>query len=117
VRYRVVSAIGEGITENYQLQVTLDQGLTFLNDGTIKIAIVSNGGVETTITLNADGTIEVDGDRSSAIAQPIAADLSGQRPPPRSRPASSSTTRRLASSPSTWATSPTPMATTTSKAS
>lgn len=78
VRYRVVAAVGEGVTNDYRIQVTLDEGLTFMEDGTIKIAIVSsnNGGVTSNIQLNSDGTLVVLGNRSSDIAQPIPADLS-----------------------------------------
>ena len=83
VRYRVVSAIGEGTTNNYQIRVVLDEGLTFANDGTIRIAIVSDGGaasVTSTLLLSADGTLYVTGDRTSAIAQPIPDDLDGPAP-------------------------------------
>jgi len=81
VRYRVVSAIGEGTTNDYQIQIVLDAGLTFVEDGTIKIAIVSNGGVTSTLVLSADGTaLMVPGDRSSDIAQPITDGLTGQAP-------------------------------------
>ncbi|MBS0340274.1 MAG: VCBS domain-containing protein, partial [Proteobacteria bacterium] len=76
VRYRVVSAVGEGVTDSYRVQVTLDAGLSFIGDNTIKIAIVSNGGVTSNVVLNSDGTLDVVGNRSSAIAQPIPSDLS-----------------------------------------
>ena len=81
VRYRVVSAIGEGETTDYRIQVTLDPGLEFLNDGTVKLAFIStNADIVALATLNTDGTLNVVGNRASAIAQPIAADLSGPHP-------------------------------------
>ncbi|MFD0878392.1 DUF4347 domain-containing protein, partial [Variovorax dokdonensis] len=80
VRYRLVSLIPEGLNNGYRVQVTLDAGLVFQNDGTIKIAIVSNGGVTSTVTLNADGTLFVTGNSESEIGQFIKPDLSGQSP-------------------------------------
>ncbi|MEJ8855603.1 VCBS domain-containing protein [Variovorax robiniae] len=81
VRYRVVSALGEGETNDYRVQVTLDQGLEFLNDGTVNLAFISTGGnIISAPGLTTGGTLNVVGNRSSAIALPITPDLSGAAP-------------------------------------
>ncbi|MDM0110600.1 VCBS domain-containing protein [Variovorax sp. J22R133] len=81
VRYRVVSAIGEGETNDYRIQVTLDPGLQFLNDGTVKLAFIStSGAIIGAPGLTTGGTLNVVGSRNSAIAQPITPDLSGAAP-------------------------------------
>ncbi|WP_213955075.1 VCBS domain-containing protein [Variovorax sp. dw_954] len=82
VRYRVVAAVGEGQTSDYRIQVTLDPGLEFLDDGTIKLAFISTGAdISSSVPgLTLDGTLNVVGNRSSAIGQAITADLSGAAP-------------------------------------
>lgn len=76
VRYRVTTGVGQGTTDSYRVQVTLDAGLSFQADDTIRIAIVSNGGVTSSYLDLAVGTLAVNGNRASDIAQPIPVDLS-----------------------------------------
>ncbi len=43
VRYHLVVQIPQGTSPNFQIQDTLPAGLTFLNDGTARVALVCNG--------------------------------------------------------------------------
>ncbi|MFN2298655.1 MAG: hypothetical protein ACK2UB_07395, partial [Anaerolineales bacterium] len=45
IRYRIAARIPESTSENYQLRDLLPNGLLFLDDGTARIAFVSNGGI------------------------------------------------------------------------
>lgn len=81
VRYRVVVLIPEGSNTNYQLQVVLDDGLTFIDPSTVRLAFVSNaGGLSSDTVLTTGGTLNVTGNQNSAIALPITANLSGAAP-------------------------------------
>ncbi|SDJ13357.1 VCBS repeat-containing protein [Paraburkholderia steynii] len=81
IRYRVVALFAEGATNDYSLQITLQNGLSFINDGTTRIVFISNNGITTDITdLITAGVLNVTGNQSSAQAQPIAANLSGAAP-------------------------------------
>ena len=81
VRYRVVALLSEGATNDYSLQVTLQNGLGFINDGTTRIVFISNDGVTTDITnLITSGVLNVAGNQTSAQAVPITPDLSGAAP-------------------------------------
>jgi uncharacterized repeat protein (TIGR01451 family)/fimbrial isopeptide formation D2 family protein len=65
VRYRVVVTIPEGVTPNVSIRDTLPAGLRYLNDGTTKIAFVTNGPGMTSSTLS-DPTLPVSGNESWA---------------------------------------------------
>lgn len=81
IRYRVVALLAEGATNDYSLQITLQNGLSFINDGTTRIVFISNNGVQTDITaLISSGVLNVTGNQASPQAQPITADLSGAAP-------------------------------------
>jgi len=80
LRYRVVALVPEGVTENFSVQVTLQNGLEFLNDGTIRMTFVSAGGIVSTLTLISSGSLNVSGNENSPIALPITATLSGPAP-------------------------------------
>ncbi len=81
IRYRVVTLIPEGSTSDYSIQVTLQNGLGFINDGTTRIAFLSDGGLTTDVgNLITGGVLAVVGDENSPLANPIAADLSGAAP-------------------------------------
>ena len=45
VRYRVVTAIPEGTSPNFQIRDLLGQGLVFMNDNTAVVAFVSDSGI------------------------------------------------------------------------
>ncbi|MGF6494839.1 fimbrial isopeptide formation D2 family protein [Luteibacter sp. 621] len=77
IRYRAVSAIGEGTTADYNVSVTLQNGLSFIDDGTVRIAFVSNNGITTTVTaLVTGGTLQISGNEDSDVALPLTANLS-----------------------------------------
>ena len=89
IRYRVVALLAEGTTNDYSLQVTLQNGLSFINDGTIDVAFISNDGITTslgTLVVN-NGTLEVVGNQNSAQAQPITPGLIGAAPNAQLNPA------------------------------
>ncbi|MFQ3662562.1 MAG: isopeptide-forming domain-containing fimbrial protein [Chloroflexaceae bacterium] len=44
VRFRLAVSLAEGTATNFQLRDNLPNGLTFLNDGTARVAFVANGG-------------------------------------------------------------------------
>ncbi|MBK9711649.1 MAG: DUF11 domain-containing protein [Kouleothrix sp.] len=55
VRYRLVIRLAEGSSPSLTLLDRLDPGLRFLNDGTAKVAFVSNGGGITSSTIAGAG--------------------------------------------------------------
>src|SRR5262249_8471456 len=62
IRYRVVALLSEGATSNYNLQVTLENGLGYIADGTERIAFVSDGGITTDVaSLATGGTLQING--------------------------------------------------------
>ena len=84
-----MALLAEGTTNDYSLQVTLQNGLSFINDGTIDLAFISNNGITSslaTLVVN-NGTLEVVGNQNSAQAQPITPDLSGAAPNAQLNPA------------------------------
>jgi len=54
VRYRLAFQLAEGTATNFQLRDNLPTGLTFLNDGTARVAFVSNAAITST-TLGGAG--------------------------------------------------------------
>ena len=81
IRYRVSGLLAEGSTSDYNLQITLDQGLGFLNDGTARVVFLSDNGISTDVTdLITAGVLNVVGNEGSDEAQPIPSDLSGNAP-------------------------------------
>ncbi len=45
IRYRIVTRIPESTIVNFQFAIILPNGLVFLDDGTARIAFISNGGI------------------------------------------------------------------------
>ncbi|WP_425055138.1 VCBS domain-containing protein [Pseudomonas abyssi] len=81
IRYRVSGLLAEGSTSDYNLQITLDQGLSFLNDGTARVVFISDNGISTDVTdLITAGVLNITGSEGSDEAQPIQPDLSGNSP-------------------------------------
>lgn len=76
IRYRVVALLPEGTTDNYQLTIQVDEGLTILPEtaNQIKMAFIANGGGLTS-NLNT-GANSVDGNGQSPEAGYIQSDLS-----------------------------------------
>ncbi|SDS85165.1 VCBS repeat-containing protein [Halopseudomonas sabulinigri] len=81
IRYRVSGLLAEGSTSDYNLQITLDEGLGFLNDGTARVVFISDNGISTDVTdLITAGVLNITGNEGSDEAQPIQPDLSGNSP-------------------------------------
>jgi VCBS repeat-containing protein len=82
IRYRVVATVAQGSFGDYNLQVTLQNGLGFLNDGTVRIGFITNGSGMSSQTpdLITGGNLGIFGTDDSDAAQPIASDLSGTAP-------------------------------------
>ncbi|MFO0878958.1 MAG: SdrD B-like domain-containing protein [Gemmataceae bacterium] len=57
VRYRLLTTIGEGITNNFQMQDILPAGMAFLNDGTARYVFVAsaNGNITSNSITNITG--------------------------------------------------------------
>ncbi|MFI8716284.1 VCBS domain-containing protein [Stenotrophomonas sp. NPDC077464] len=77
VRYRAVGAFAQGVTGEFELRVTLPNGLGFINDGTVRIGLISDGGLTSSLNLVTGGALYISGDENSDQAQPLAVDLSG----------------------------------------
>ncbi|WP_166219362.1 VCBS domain-containing protein [Pseudomonas atagonensis] len=84
IRYRVVVLVPEGNNPNYQVQITLANGLQFISPdalvNALRIAFISNGGLTSDVNLITGGTLNVDGNENSAEALPITPNLSGLAP-------------------------------------
>ena len=81
IRYRVSGLLAEGSTSDYNLQITLDEGLGFLNDGSARVVFISDNGISTDVTdLITAGVLNITGNEGSDEAQPIQPDLSGNSP-------------------------------------
>lgn len=81
IRYRVVAVLAQGSTSDYSLQVTLQNGLGFLNDGNTRIAFISDQGISSSIaSLINGGQLNINGAQNAQEAQPISADLLGAAP-------------------------------------
>jgi len=84
IRYRVVVLVPEGNNPNYQIQITLANGLEFISPdalvNALRIAFISNGGLTSDANLIVGGTLDVNGNENSAEALPITADLAGLAP-------------------------------------
>ncbi|MFZ4289706.1 VCBS domain-containing protein [Variovorax sp. HJSM1_2] len=81
VRYRVVSALPEGVRPSYQIQITLQEGLNFIPTAQdlVLIGLISDNGELTSsygASLITSGTLAINGDQNVLQAGPIATDLS-----------------------------------------
>ncbi len=76
VRYRLVVAIPEGTSPNFQVRDNIPDGLIFLNDGTARLSFISNqSGISSTeITNIADDIIYVDDIPSGCTTSGASAD-------------------------------------------
>ena len=77
IRYRAVGAFAQGAVGDFQLRITLPSGLGFINDGTLRIGLISDGGLTSDQALVSGGTLYINGDESSDQAQPLRVDLGG----------------------------------------
>lgn len=77
VRYRAVGAFAQGAVGDFQVRITLPAGLGFINDGTLRIGLISDGGLTSDQALITGGTLFINGDENSDQAQPLRVDLGG----------------------------------------
>jgi VCBS repeat-containing protein len=81
IRYRATVLVPEGSNPNYQLVITLDDGLTVDDLSTMRIGFISDGGLVTSLgDLIIGGTLQIIGNEDSPEAQLITPDLSGPAP-------------------------------------
>nr|WP_239482186.1 VCBS domain-containing protein [Pseudomonas insulae] len=81
IRYRAAVLVPEGNNPNYELRITLDNGLTLDDLSTMRIAFISDGGLVTDLNdLITGGTLFIIGNETSPEAQFITPDLSGAAP-------------------------------------
>ncbi|MGJ7517370.1 VCBS domain-containing protein [Pseudomonas baetica] len=84
IRYRVVVLVPEGNNPNYQIQITLANGLQFISPdalvNALRIGFISNGGLTSDANLIVGGTLNIDGNENSPEALPITPDLLGLGP-------------------------------------
>ncbi|GLO12450.1 hypothetical protein PPUJ20028_10310 [Pseudomonas putida] len=84
IRYRVVVLVPEGNNPNYQVQITLANGLQFISPdalaNALRIGFISDGGLTSDANLIVGGTLNIAGNESSPEALPITPDLSGLAP-------------------------------------
>jgi VCBS repeat-containing protein len=84
IRYRVVVLVPEGNNPNYQVQITLANGLQFISPdalvNALRIGFISGGGLTSDANLIVGGTLNINGNENSPEALPITADLLGLGP-------------------------------------
>jgi len=77
VRYRLVVGVPEGEAENFQIQDHLPEGLQFLNDGSARFLLVSDGGTQITSTGISDISALAGGTSGAALAGITSSDVNG----------------------------------------
>jgi hypothetical protein len=84
IRYRVVVLVPEGNNPNYQVQITLANGLQFISPdalvNALRIGFISGGGLTSDVNLIVGGTLDINGNENSPQALPITPDLLGLGP-------------------------------------
>ncbi|MCG8293218.1 VCBS domain-containing protein [Pseudomonas entomophila] len=84
IRYRVVVLVPEGNNPNYQVQITLANGLRFISPdalaNALRIGFISDGGLTSDANLIVGGSLNILGNEHNPEALPITPDLSGLAP-------------------------------------
>lgn len=84
IRYRVVVLVPEGNNPNYQIQITLANGLQFISPdalvNALRIGFIADGGLTSDANLIVGGTLNITGNENSPQALPITPDLLGLGP-------------------------------------
>ncbi|WP_429166782.1 beta strand repeat-containing protein [Aeromonas rivipollensis] len=75
IRYKVVALIPEGENDNYELRVSLPKGLSFLDKGQVRLALISSGGLTSSLSGSAITGADVAGNETSSAAQAISPTL------------------------------------------
>jgi len=77
VHYRAVVLVPKGNNPNYEIRITLDNGLTLADIASMRIGLVSDGGLTSDIALTTSGQLVYVGNQDSPQAQYLTSDLSG----------------------------------------
>ncbi|WP_153101798.1 VCBS domain-containing protein [Paraburkholderia hayleyella] len=83
IRYRVNGILAEGETDHFTMRVTLPNGLAFIDDGSVRLALISNGGLSSSysdLVTSGDPNLHLSGNQTSPEALPLTPDLSGAAP-------------------------------------
>ncbi|GHD57917.1 hypothetical protein GCM10007350_06940 [Jeongeupia chitinilytica] len=83
IRYRVVSLVPEGRTDDYSIRVTLDKGLSLVEgDSTVLLAFIANqlGISSDQLNLTTSGTLNLTGNQTHGAAAMIDPQLAGAKP-------------------------------------
>jgi uncharacterized repeat protein (TIGR01451 family) len=75
IRYKVVALIPEGENDNYELRVSLPKGLSFLDKEQVRLALISSGGLTSSLSGSAITGADVAGNETSSAAQAISPTL------------------------------------------
>ncbi|MFM5093897.1 VCBS domain-containing protein [Aeromonas rivipollensis] len=75
IRYKVVALIPEGENDNYELRVSLPKGLSFLDKEQVRLALISSGGLTSSLSGSAITGADVAGNETSSAAQAISSTL------------------------------------------
>ncbi|MGY3855943.1 VCBS domain-containing protein [Aeromonas intestinalis] len=75
VRYKVVALIPEGENDNYELRVSLPKGLSFIDPEQVRLALISNGALTSSLGGSLITGADVLGDQTSIAAQSISPTL------------------------------------------
>ncbi|TNI63502.1 adhesin [Aeromonas media] len=75
IRYKVVALIPEGDNANYELRVSLPSGLSFLDKEQVRLALISNGGLSSSLSGGAITGADVAGNETSSAALVISPTL------------------------------------------
>ncbi|WP_461602388.1 VCBS domain-containing protein [Aeromonas rivipollensis] len=75
IRYKVVALIPEGENDNYELRVSLPKGLIFLDKEQVRLALISSGGLTSSLSGSAITGADVAGNETSSAALAISPTL------------------------------------------
>ncbi|MEG0007306.1 MAG: VCBS domain-containing protein [Aeromonas sp.] len=75
IRYKVVALIPEGDNENYELRISLPKGLSFIDPAQVRMALISDGALTSSLSGTLITGADVNGDQTSTAAQSISPTL------------------------------------------
>ncbi|MFG0834860.1 DUF4347 domain-containing protein, partial [Aeromonas bivalvium] len=75
IRYKVVALIPEGNNDNYELRISLPKGLSFLDKEQVRLALISDGSLNSSLSGTLITGADVNGDQTSTAAQSISPTL------------------------------------------
>ncbi|MCS3458284.1 VCBS domain-containing protein [Aeromonas sp. BIGb0445] len=78
IRYKVVALLPQGENDNYELRISLPKGLSFIDKDQVRLALISNGGLTSSLSGTAITGADVTGDETSSAAQAISSTLANE---------------------------------------